>query len=467
MRRLAGASIASQDMEAPRDRVLRLPIKGGDQLLALYLYGSSAKVRLQADATIVESLDAEETGTPVPHSFGHDKPFAGEVDVYTLRQAMESTPDSERAVLGLDREILDAFGGAAKFDPVDFIQFRDALLQGRNSFFLATNGRIGRVTCVPATAASSAAARAGAYRAAGPYRSVDAACTETGKELLQVARDVIVSRAAAPLRRRLQARKRLLTSLHDEAATAEEFADERVEADILAAFRKQVPSRATAVELPDLYANGQKRRITLDPALPLQEQIDRRYKSAAKRERSRGVLAKRIDVVKTEIEDIETAVEESARKQPLTRALSLVQECTSRLGLVTQQKSAARAAAAKEYRRFDLGSGWFALVGRNDAENDEITFRVARPDDIWLHAQQTAGSHVVLKCLGKPDNPSNTILERAARIAAHYSKARHSNLVPVIYTRRKYVRKFRGARPGQVVCERVKTLFVEPELPGN
>ena len=62
-------------------------------------------------------------------------------------------------------------------------------------------------------------------------------------------------------------------------------------------------------------------------------------------------------------------------------------------------------------------------------------------------------------------NPPATVLEAAASIAAFYSKSRHSNLVPVIYTHRKYVRKFRGAKPGQVMCEREKTIFVEPKLP--
>ena len=105
------------------------------------------------------------------------------------------------------------------------------------------------------------------------------------------------------------------------------------------------------------------------------------------------------------------------------------------------------------------------LVGRNNRENDTLTFRSAHPDDIWMHAQQTPGSHVVLKSTGGTGNPSRAVLETAAGIAAYFSKARHAGLVPVIYTLRKYVRKFRGARPGQVTCEREKTIFAEPKLP--
>ena len=84
-----------------------------------------------------------------------------------------------------------------------------------------------------------------------------------------------------------------------------------------------------------------------------------------------------------------------------------------------------------------------------------------------MHAQHVAGSHVVLRPLGKPGNPPDAVLEVAASIAAYYSKSKHSKLVPVIYTKRKYVRKFRGAKAGQVTCEREKTLMVEPRLPDS
>ena len=121
---------------------------------------------------------------------------------------------------------------------------------------------------------------------------------------------------------------------------------------------------------------------------------------------------------------------------------------------------------AEPYRRIDLGEGWFALVGRSSRDNDELTFKHAAPDDLWFHAQSVPGSHVILKSPG-PDQPPGHILERAASVAAHYSRSRHSGLVPVIYTRRKYVRKFRGSKPGQVRCEREKMIMVAPELPAD
>jgi hypothetical protein len=113
-------------------------------------------------------------------------------------------------------------------------------------------------------------------------------------------------------------------------------------------------------------------------------------------------------------------------------------------------------------RRFRTSDGWLVMVGRNNRENEILTHVVARPDDIWLHAQGVAGSHVLLRRAGRKDNPSRRTLEEAASLAARYSKARHSEKVPVIYTLKKYVRKPRKAPPGLVLCTREKTVMVAP-----
>jgi predicted ribosome quality control (RQC) complex YloA/Tae2 family protein len=105
------------------------------------------------------------------------------------------------------------------------------------------------------------------------------------------------------------------------------------------------------------------------------------------------------------------------------------------------------------------------VVGRSNHENDEITFRVSAPSDWWFHAEGIPGSHVVLRPRGGSDAPPACFIEQAASIAAHFSKARHSGLVPVIYTRRRYVRKLRGASPGEVKCERETRVMVPPQLP--
>ena len=122
-------------------------------------------------------------------------------------------------------------------------------------------------------------------------------------------------------------------------------------------------------------------------------------------------------------------------------------------------------AAGIHPRRFEIADGWIVLVGRSNQENDTLTHKLARPQDLWFHARGVAGSHVVLQRAGRKDNPSRNALEAAAAIAAYYSKARTSSLAPVIYTEKRYVRKPRKAPPGLAVCLREKVLMVPPGLP--
>jgi predicted ribosome quality control (RQC) complex YloA/Tae2 family protein len=104
-------------------------------------------------------------------------------------------------------------------------------------------------------------------------------------------------------------------------------------------------------------------------------------------------------------------------------------------------------------------------VGRSDAENDLLTHRFASPSDLWFHAQGSAGSHVILK--GAHPSTPRTVIEKAASIAAYFSKARHSSTVPVIYTEKRHVRKPRKSKAGTATCSRSKTVFVKPSLPDD
>jgi len=113
------------------------------------------------------------------------------------------------------------------------------------------------------------------------------------------------------------------------------------------------------------------------------------------------------------------------------------------------------------FRRFQLSPNVELWVGKNAKNNDVLTFKYARPNDLWLHARGVSGSHCILKS-SKP--PTKDELERAASIAAYYSSARSSELAPVICTPKKYVRKPKGAEVGAVIVEREEVLLVKPEL---
>lgn len=109
-----------------------------------------------------------------------------------------------------------------------------------------------------------------------------------------------------------------------------------------------------------------------------------------------------------------------------------------------------------------LLDGFDVYVGKNNKQNDQLVTKIARPDDLWLHTKDIPGSHVVIKNKGTLAIPDE-ILEKAALLAAYYSKARNSTNVPVDYTLRKHVWKLKGAKPGMVHYENQRTVFVTPD----
>ena len=115
---------------------------------------------------------------------------------------------------------------------------------------------------------------------------------------------------------------------------------------------------------------------------------------------------------------------------------------------------------AQLFRSFEF-DGYTILVGKNARSNDELTFKRAKKNDVWLHARAVSGSHVVIL------NPTNkvmpsSVIEYAASLAAFFSKSRGEKFCPVIYTERKHVRRPKGGRAGQVIVDREKVLMAEP-----
>lgn len=114
------------------------------------------------------------------------------------------------------------------------------------------------------------------------------------------------------------------------------------------------------------------------------------------------------------------------------------------------------------YRLYISSDGFEILVGKNARDNDRLTFKVASPNDIWLHVAPTSGSHVVIR---NPNNlsriPKDTLKEAAA-LSVHFSKSRDGGRVAVNYTPRKFVKKARGAPAGQVQLQRHDTIRVSP-----
>ncbi|HID10990.1 MAG TPA: fibronectin-binding domain-containing protein [Candidatus Latescibacteria bacterium] len=264
------------------------------------------------------------------------------------------------------------------------------------------------------------------------------------------------------LRSLLKSRRRRLEAIDTDLAWARRVGEFKEKGELLAANLYRVPRGAAEVTLPSFGDLAGEVRVELDPGLSPVENMARYFTWARKAKAALEVLPGRK----------EETLKEISRLERWLRALEGVQspeeleELRKRLtgeGLWEEGRESRPKRRGSEFRRYEV-DGWRVLVGRDSRENDRLV-REASPEDYWFHAYGVPGAHVVLK-KGKEEPPAQ-VLEEAARIAAYHSKARTSGVVPVTCTQVKYLRRPRGARPGEVVVTRGRTLFVEPGLPEN
>ncbi|TCD47314.1 NFACT RNA binding domain-containing protein [Chlorobium sp. N1] len=204
--------------------------------------------------------------------------------------------------------------------------------------------------------------------------------------------------------------------------------------------------------------------IPLQAELSLQENAARYFRKAAKSKNSLVAMEKR----RSELLREESEVQESLRRsmeadsprktEAFIRAQREKGENAGNIGGGKPEK------ARNPFKTVRISQTATLLIGRNAAENEQLTFGYAKPDDIWLHARGASGSHCILKGSG-PDHTDEIL--RAASIAAWHSAAKHSGLVPVIQALRRHIRRSRNLPAGQVVVEREKVLFVTPSKDGK
>ncbi len=279
------------------------------------------------------------------------------------------------------------------------------------------------------------------------------------------------------LDQRLTRERRLLGKLETDWERAAGAEDKRHQADSLAAHLGEVSRGMDAIKLEDVHGSHRALTIPLDPAKSPQDNLNRLYKQAAKGERGLQTIELRIEEVRRHILEDEELLEErlpalancncrnASDVMALREALLSLGHETSLLEVRKPAKGGNPQAAPRPYRRYNLPGDWEVFVGRNNQENDRLTHKEASGHDLWFHAAGTSGSHVILRTGGHKSGVPKSIVEAAAAIAAFHSKARHSKLVPVIYTEKRYVRKPRKGAPGLALCSREKTIFVNPELP--
>ncbi|MCP4603090.1 MAG: DUF814 domain-containing protein [Proteobacteria bacterium] len=208
---------------------------------------------------------------------------------------------------------------------------------------------------------------------------------------------------------------------------------------------------------------GNKAVIPMDPRLGPVENMERLF---ARSKRLRRALPK-IDVRQAKIRADRAWIEEilaEIQNGDAERLEAIREEIATRFPKYGHRsvRHAGAQAVRLPYREFTIATGRPARVGRSSKDNDTLTLRFARPDDLWLHVRGQTGSHVVVP-LGRGENPTADLLVDAAHLAVHFSSARDETDVEVVHTRRRYVQKPRGAPPGSVRLLKEKTIKLRVE----
>lgn len=266
------------------------------------------------------------------------------------------------------------------------------------------------------------------------------------------------------LRQRLQKLGRKIEHLNRDQEKLKSYEPYQRYGTLLLAQR--LPRGATCATVTDYYSAQQETiRIPLDPRLSGNENAQAYFKKYRK---TKTGLSK-IDTLLQECAAAERYLEGLAHQVAEAEDWPTLAAIEAEIGDNRQAAPARpsirpRPAAAPPYRTFALPGGYTLYCGKSNHGNDTLVRQVAAPDDLWFHAHGHAGAHVVLKAPGDAAVLDDT-LRAAAALAAYYSKGKNAASVEVVYTAARHVRKFRGARPGQVQVRTFQTLEVAPALP--
>ena len=231
--------------------------------------------------------------------------------------------------------------------------------------------------------------------------------------------------------------------------------------DILTANLHRVVKGQTVISCEDFYDEEMKMvDIPLSPILSPQQNAAKFYKDYTRMKNAEKELTHQISLGQTELEYLKSVLEELNRAQNEAELEEIRRELSDG-GYLRQDGGKKRVKQGKlAPMRFVSTDGYPIYVGRNNRQNEELTFKLARKDDIWCHASKVHGSHVIISCAGTTP-PDNTITQ-AAQLAAYYAETTGGRNVPVDVTPVKQVKKIPNGKPGMVIYHTYKTVIANP-----
>lgn len=265
----------------------------------------------------------------------------------------------------------------------------------------------------------------------------------------------ILSSASERISRKLNLQKTELESCADREK-------KKVYGDLINANLYRIEKGAVFTDLENYYDEMKVERISLDSSLTPAQNAQKYYKEYRKAQTASKILVEQIEKGEAELEYIDTVFDCLSRAESERELSEIRQELGEQGYLKLQRKASQKQPASMPPIEFISSDGFKILVGRNNKQNDKLTLKSAAKNDIWLHTKNIPGSHTVIVTDGQEVPPST--MEQAAALAAYHSRAKESSLVPVDYTLVRHVKKPQGAKPGMVIYENYKTIYIQPDI---
>ena len=261
------------------------------------------------------------------------------------------------------------------------------------------------------------------------------------------------------IRKNLQRNKKKLKKLSNELKATENADEYRIKGEVLTTYLYQIKRGMTKITLPNFYDNNKEITISLSNQLSPSQNAQKYFKKYQKLKNAVTFVNEQIELTKKEVaylEEIQTQIELATPADLDDIKTELQQE-----GYIKKKQQKSKRSSRVKINKpesFIASNGTEILVGKNNLQNEKLTLHTAKKTDIWLHAKNIPGSHVIIKS----NNPSDETLFEAAMLAAYFSKFRSSANVPIDYVQVKNIRKPNGSKPGFVIYEGQKTLTVTP-----
>lgn len=272
---------------------------------------------------------------------------------------------------------------------------------------------------------------------------------EQGGQLIKVAR--------SELKKNKNKKKKLEKTLNNT-----KYADEyRIKGEILTTYLYKIQKGMTKIALPNFYDNGNEIDISISNQLTPSENAQKYFKRYQKEKNAVSFVTEQLKKTNDEIDYFENILSQIEIANPSDLddiKVELKNEGYLKHHNNRNTKNKNKNTKISKPEEFITDKGIHILVGKNNLQNDKLTMKDADKRDTWLHTQKIHGSHVIIKDF----NPDDDTIETAAMLAAYFSKARDSATVPVDYVQVKKIRKPNGSKPGFVIYEGQKTIFVTP-----